>query len=235
VNFRSIVLDVDSTLCGIEGIDWLAEKRGAAVAADVAAQTDRAMRGELTLEEVYGARLEVVLPSADDVADLAAAYRESLAPGAADAIRSWREYGIRIVLVSSGIRQAITPLALDLGIPESDVRAVDLRFHANGGYRGFDAASPLTTAGGKRIVVEAMDLARPSLAAGDGVTDLAMREVVDRFCVFTGFASRSSVIERADCTVSSFAELASIMGRVSFEAETQKLKKRSDGCNGFDG
>ena len=212
MRFKSVVLDVDSTLCGIEGIDWLAEKRGATVAADVAAQTDRAMRGELTLEQVYGARLEVVLPSEDDVAELAAAYRDSLAPGARDVIRAWREHGIRVVLVSSGIRQAITPLALDLGIPEPDVRAVDLRFHSNGGYRGFDSTSPLTTAGGKRTVVEEMDLARPSLAAGDGITDLAMRDVVDRFCVFTGFASRPSVIERADCAASSFAELVSILG-----------------------
>ena len=215
MNFRSIVLDVDSTLCGIEGIDWLAEKRGAVVAADVAAQTNRAMQGELTLEEVYGARLEVVLPSSDDVAELADAYRSSLAPGAGDAIRSWRERGIRVVLVSSGIRQAITPLAADFGISDSDVRAVDLRFHANGGYRGFDSSSPLTTAGGKRTVVESMELARPSLAVGDGVTDLAMREAVDRFCVFTGFASRPSVIERADCAATSFAELAALVTQVA--------------------
>ena len=26
--FASVILDVDSTLCGIEGIDWLAERRG---------------------------------------------------------------------------------------------------------------------------------------------------------------------------------------------------------------
>jgi phosphoserine phosphatase len=215
VNFRSVVLDVDSTLCGIEGIDWLAEKRGPAVAADVAAQTDRAMRGELTLEEVYGARLEVVLPSTDDVVELAAAYRASLAPGADETISSWRQRGIRVVLVSSGLRQAITPLAADLGIPENDVRAVNLLFLANGGYRGFDTASPLTTAGGKRTVVEAMDLARPSIAVGDGITDLAMRPVVDQFCVFTGFASRPSVMERADCSASSFAELAAIVTQIT--------------------
>ena len=34
--FRTIVLDVDSTLCGIEGIDWLAARRGHAIAERVA-------------------------------------------------------------------------------------------------------------------------------------------------------------------------------------------------------
>jgi len=52
--FRSVVLDVDSTLCAIEGIDWLARRRGPAVAAQVAALTDRAMDGAIALDQVYG-------------------------------------------------------------------------------------------------------------------------------------------------------------------------------------
>ena len=40
-----IILDVDSTLCGIEGIDWLAQQRGVAVCQRVSELTDRAMAG----------------------------------------------------------------------------------------------------------------------------------------------------------------------------------------------
>ena len=32
MSFASVVLDVDSTLCGVEGIDWLAQRRGPEVA-----------------------------------------------------------------------------------------------------------------------------------------------------------------------------------------------------------
>jgi phosphoserine phosphatase len=84
--YRALLVDVDSTLCGVEGIDWLAERRGPDVAARVAEMTDRAMRGELALDAVYAERLALVRPGRDDLAALAEAYRAALAPGAAEAL-----------------------------------------------------------------------------------------------------------------------------------------------------
>ena len=46
---RSLVLDVDSTICGIEGIDWLAALRGDLVSRRVAELTHRAMQGGVPL------------------------------------------------------------------------------------------------------------------------------------------------------------------------------------------
>ena len=86
--FASVILDVDSTLCGIEGIDWLAARRGATVGAEVTGLTDRAMRGEIALDAVYGERLGLVQPTRVDIAALAHAYIASIAPGASDAIHS---------------------------------------------------------------------------------------------------------------------------------------------------
>ena len=114
--FASVVLDVDSTLCGVEGIDWLAARRGAEAGARIAELTDRAMNGELALDQVYGERLGVVRPSSDDLDALAAEYVRTLAPGASAAITSMHASGRRIVLVSGGIRNAILPLARQLGI-----------------------------------------------------------------------------------------------------------------------
>ena len=39
-SFATVVLDVDSTLSGIEGIDWLAERRGPELAATIVALTN---------------------------------------------------------------------------------------------------------------------------------------------------------------------------------------------------
>ncbi|HEY9227764.1 MAG TPA: hypothetical protein VIP11_14000, partial [Gemmatimonadaceae bacterium] len=118
-----------------------------------------------------------------------------------------RRSGVQVVLVSGGIRHALLRLTLELGLGPTDLHAVPVRFDALGAYAGFDETSPLTTADGKARVVAALDLEAPIVAAGDGATDLAMRDVVDAFVAYTGFVSRPSVVEHADAVVTSFAEL----------------------------
>lgn len=209
--FATVVLDVDSTLCGIEGIDWLAARKGEAVSLDVASQTDRAMRGEIRLDDVYASRLSAVSPRKEDVDALGLAYIDSLAAGAAAAVAAWKARGVRVILVSGGIRQAILSTAAYLGIDSPGVHAVNVYFDTSGAYAGFDETSPLATAMGKRAVVAGLDLPRPILALGDGSTDLPMRTAVDAFVAFTGFATRPAVVEAADFVVASFDELSGIV------------------------
>ena len=204
--YRTVILDVDSTVAGIEGIDWLARRRSPALAREVASLTDRAMAGEIALEQVYGERVGRVAPSRDDVAALAEAYLAALAPGCADAVRRLRERGARIVLLSGGLREAILPLARTLGVPERDVHAVGMRFDAEGRYAGVDP-SPLTTDGGKPAIVRGLALERPVLAVGDGNTDLALRGTVDTFAAFVGFVRREPVVREADVVVESFDDV----------------------------
>ncbi|HEY2375273.1 MAG TPA: HAD-IB family phosphatase [Gemmatimonadaceae bacterium] len=206
------MIDVDSTLCGIEGIDFLAERRGGDIGARIAALTDRAMRGDVALESVYGERLAIVQPSEADVAALADEYRESLAPGAAAAITSMRNAGLRLNLLSGGIRQAIAPVARALGFEDRDLYAVSLAFDSTGSYVTYDKSSPLTTQRGKSEVVGRLTaegkLKRPILAVGDGATDVPLRSIADTFAAYTGFARRPSVVANADLEIASFAELA---------------------------
>jgi phosphoserine phosphatase len=205
------VIDVDSTLCGIEGIDWLASRRDPATGAAITALTDRAMRGEIALDSVYGERLAAVRPSRGDVEELAGAYVGALAPGAADAVRVLHDEGRRVVLVSGGLREAILPLAAQLAIAERDVHAVSVRFAADGAFAGYDLASPLATASGKHDVVGSLALPRRILAVGDGATDLAIRPAVDAFAAFTGFVRRAPVVASADVVIDSFAQLVELV------------------------
>lgn len=209
--FASVVLDVDSTLCGIEGIDWLADLRGSEVGAKVTELTDQAMRGRIALERVYGERLALVRPTRDELGMLAQLYIASLAPGAARAVRRMREAGRRVVLVSGGLREAIVPVAEKLGLASADVHAVEMQFTADGEYAGFDERSPLATAVGKRTVVEALALPPRVLAVGDGATDLAIRPVVDAFAAFTGFVRRPAIVNDADLVVESFDQLTNLV------------------------
>ncbi len=207
--YASVVLDVDSTVSGIEGIDWLAERRGPEVAARIVQLTDEAMRGLIPLEAIYGKRLAEIRPTRADIEALSRQYLANLAPGCVEVVSAMREAGVDVVLVSGGLLQAIEPLASELGVTR--LRAVDIRFDAEGEYASFDASSPLTTTQGKAMVVESLRLARPILAMGDGSTDVAMKPVADTFAAFTGFAARPNVIAEANVVVESFEGLRSIV------------------------
>ncbi len=209
--FASVVLDVDSTLTSIEGIDWLAERRTPDVAAAIARLTERAMDGATPLERVYGERLALVRPTAAEVAALGEAYVRAMSPGAEGAVARLHGAGVLVLLVSGGVREAIAPLARRLGVPNAKLHAVSVRFDETGAYAGWDERSPLATADGKRTLVASLALPRPTLAVGDGATDLAMRPAVDAFAAFTGIVRREPVAQAADHVLDSFDALPALV------------------------
>src|SRR5690606_4372594 len=209
--FESVVLDVDSTIAGLEGIDWLARQRGEDVAVQVHELTTAAMEGRMDLEQVYAARLEAIRATRNDVELLGRLYLEHLAPGVKDAVRVMQDAGVRVVIVSGGLRPALLALGASIGVEPHDVHAVDLKFGEDGAYLDFDRLSPLATQEGKREAVRALQLPGRSLMVGDGSTDLAAREAVSAFVAFTGFVRREAVISGADFVVNSFEELLELV------------------------
>jgi phosphoserine phosphatase len=209
--FASVVIDVDSTLSGIEGIDWLAALRGPEMATRISELTDRAMRGEITLDAVYGERLKMIAPTRREIDALGLRYVEAIAPGAVATIGALRHAGIAIALVSGGLREAIVPLARSVGADGGSLRAVSIRFDAKGRYAGYDTHSPLATQQGKAQVVRELALGAPVLGVGDGATDLAMRPAIAAFGAFTGFVRREPVVRDADFTIESFAQLEALV------------------------
>jgi phosphoserine phosphatase len=213
--FKSLVLDVDSTLCAIEGIDWLAGRRSDTVRELVARTTDGAMRGDIALSDIYGQRLQIVLPTRDEMAELARAYLERIEPGAREALAVLREAHLRIVLVTGGLREAILPLAASLNVGPADVNATSVYFADDGSYSGFETESPLAQNGGKVRVVRGLGLEGPIIAVGDGITDLELKTAtppaVDTFVGYAGIIDRPAVTSAADYVIHSFAELPEIV------------------------
>jgi phosphoserine phosphatase len=206
--FNSVVLDVDSTLSALEGIDWLASLRGSEVENMIAALTDQAMRGAIPLESVYGRRLEAVRPNKAEVAELGRQYVSSLAPGAKESIDLLQNNGVEVVLVSGGLRQAILPLAAEVGLQADAVHAVPIFFDERGEYAGFDEHSVLARQYGKREAVARLGLKGPIIAVGDGMTDTEIRTCVDSFAAYTGFVRREAVVAKADLAIEDFRQLA---------------------------
>ena len=76
MSFDIICFDCDSTLSEIEGIDVLAERSGCG--AEMAALTNAAMNGEVSLESVYAQRLNLIKPDHQAIDWLADLYIERI-------------------------------------------------------------------------------------------------------------------------------------------------------------
>ncbi len=209
--FRTVVLDVDSTVSAIEGIDWLAAQRDPSTAHAVATLTADAMEARVALDDVYQRRLQIICPTRDEIALLSQAYITTALPGVRDAVACWHHAGVHVLLVSGGLRDAILPLAAWLGIDACDVHAVDVVYDTNGTTTGTAEIAPLARRGGKPSVVQSLTLARPLLAVGDGATDAELAPCVDRFLAFTGVVRRASVVAAATGEVADFASLTPIV------------------------
>ncbi len=197
--YRFVFFDVDSTLVTIEGIDVLARENP-----EIVRLTTAAMNGEISLDEVYGRRLDIIRPTRVDVEALGELYTRSLVEGAEQTIAALRAADVDVHLVTAGIAQAIAPLAQKLNIPPRAVHAVALSFDAQGNYVDFDRRSFLTRAGGKELVVRSI-LARSkgkSAFVGDGVSDLETKPAVSLFVGFGGVHTRARVKDNAEVYVS---------------------------------
>jgi phosphoserine phosphatase len=209
--FASVVLDVDSTLSDVEGIDWLAALRGSEVEQWSAKLTAEAMAGRLPIEAVYSERMGIVKPSRAEIRELSRVYLERIAVGARETVAELSVNGVDLVMVSGGLREAILPLASELGIAEQKVHAVPVFFSRAGEYAGFDNHSPFTQQYGKRLAVQQMGLSEPILAVGDGMTDAEMKSVVSAFAAFTAFKHRTPVVHMADYVIENFHQLRNLV------------------------
>lgn len=171
---RLLVLDVDSTLITAEVIELLAVRAGARE--EVAAITDRAMRGEIDFTRSLHERVATLAGlSARVFDDVLAEIR--LAPGADALLAAARERGWVVGLVSGGFLEVVGPLAARLGLDPAYVRANRLEVAA-GRLTGRVLGEVVDRVAKARALREyaaaaGIDLA-DTVAVGDGANDLDM-------------------------------------------------------------
>ncbi|HUR83624.1 MAG TPA: HAD-IB family phosphatase [Thermoanaerobaculia bacterium] len=194
LKYRFVFFDVDSTLVTIEGIDVLANGNP-----EIVRLTEAAMNGEISVDQVYGKRLEIIRPTLGDVQALGDRYVSSMVDGVEATIAALQRAGADVHLVTAGIAQAIAPLAAALNIAPRAVHAVALQFDDTGHYLDFDRRSLLARSGGKELVVRSVLTRAKGKSAfiGDGITDLETKPAVDLFIGFGGVAVRERVRQNA--------------------------------------
>lgn len=112
---RLVILDVDSTLTRDEGIDLLAGLVSPDIAAEVAAITAAAMRGELDFEDSLRRRVAALAGvGLDAVAE--ATNQITLTDGAHELVSTLQAQGHLVGAVSGGFHQMIDTLAEELGL-----------------------------------------------------------------------------------------------------------------------
>jgi phosphoserine phosphatase len=198
--FDAVCFDCDSTLTQIEGIDELARLAGRK--AEVAALTEAAMKGIISLESVYAKRLDLVRPDRAALAWLAERYAEEMVSGAVETILTLRRHGKAVYVVTSGLLQAVAEFARALNLVSAEVHAVEVHLDAAGAYQGFDSSSPLCRSDGKAVVCRNIAAMHGNVAmVGDGVTDLAARAGGAYVVGFGGVINRDVMQQEADCYI----------------------------------
>jgi phosphoserine phosphatase len=170
---RLIVADMDSTMIGQECIDELADELG--LKEEVAAITERAMRGEIAFAPALRERVALLAGLDAKVIDGVIASRIRLTPGGKTLIATMRAAGAYACLVSGGFTLFTDRIAAAIGFDENRANRLTLE---NGKLTG-EVQEPVLGAEAKLATLRELTgrlklTAADTLAVGDGANDLAM-------------------------------------------------------------
>ena len=173
---KLLIADMDSTMIGQECIDELADYVG--LKAEVAAITERAMRGEIDFAGALRDRVALLAGMSEATVAECLAERVKLMGGARELVGAFRRAGGRAVLVSGGFTHFTGPVAASIGFDH----AVANRLVVKEGKLTGEVEQPIVDAQTKRatLLAELAALGLPpsaSVAIGDGANDIPMIEV----------------------------------------------------------
>lgn len=184
------VSDMDSTVIGQECIDELADFAG--LKAEIAAVTERAMRGELDFAAALAER--VARLAGLDEAAIARCLDERIrpTPGAATLVRTLKAHGVRTILVTGGFHAFADVVADALGFDTVVANRLDV---SAGRLAGTVSGAIVDSAVKARVLheaVAALGEGATSLATGDGANDIPMLAAATH-----GIAYRAKPVARA--------------------------------------
>lgn len=167
-----LVMDVDSTLILEEGIDLLGEEAG--VGEQVAAITERAMRGELDFKEALAERVALLKGLPVSVFDRIL-NKIHFTPGAEKLVAELHRRGYKVAVVSGGFHETVDVLAERLGFDYVKANHLEVEEGILTGRVLGDVVTKET----KKACLEqwaaenGLDLSQ-TIAVGDGANDLPM-------------------------------------------------------------
>jgi phosphoserine phosphatase len=206
---RLLVADMDSTMITIECIDELADYAG--LKSEVAAITERAMRGELEFEAALRARVSLLEGMEAELVDRCLEERARITPGARALVRTMKAKGATCILVSGGFTQFAGAVAESIGFDRVVANMLEIE---EGRLTGL-AVGQVVSADTKRdvLLTAAEELGLPieeTLAVGDGANDIPMLQAAGLGVAYRAKPAAAAVadarIEHNDLTALLFAQ-----------------------------
>ncbi|MBX2950887.1 MAG: phosphoglycerate dehydrogenase [Leadbetterella sp.] len=211
---KYFLIDFDSTLTRVEGLDELAaialkaDPDGDRKVAAIKALTDKGMAGELTFSESLTQRLALLNANRSHVDILVEFLKENITGSFLRNRAFLSEYADNILIISSGFKDFILPIAEYLGLKPENVYANTFVYNEQGDITGVDTENPLSRTGGKIEVVKSLQLDGHVSVIGDGFTDYEIKKsgLAQRFYAFVENVERPSVTGVADFVIKSLDE-----------------------------
>lgn len=170
---KLLIADMDSTIIEEECLDELADRAG--IGAEIAAITERAMRGELDFEGALDARVARLKGLASATIEEVIETRLHLSDGARTLVQTMGRAGAHCLLVSGGFAPFVEAIAARCGFSGWHANRLEI---AEGALTG-NVIRPILGREAKAEILNAAmaDKGIPAsltLAVGDGANDLAM-------------------------------------------------------------
>lgn len=192
-----LMMDVDSTLITSEVIDEVAARAG--TGEQVAAITERAMRGELDFADSLRARVATLAGTPVGVLDEVRRELE-FSPGARELIASVKAAGGQVGVVSGGFAEVVEPLVAGLGIDHVTANHFEVR---DGLLTGLTRGEVIDRAAKRRHMLRCAELAGCTpegvVAVGDGANDLDMLGAAG---LGVAYCAKPVAATQADATIS---------------------------------
>lgn len=191
-----VVSDVDSTFIKQEVIELLA--RSAGKESEVAAVTERAMRGEIDFSQSLKQRVNVLAGLSENVIN-EVLNEVQLSDGAENLVGKIASQGNYFALVSGGFNQILTPLCDRIGIQFFLANSLEIKE----GFLTGNTTGPIIDAQAKatylKSLAEKLDVPLTNvIAIGDGANDLEMMKIAGISISFNG---KPIVVDKADVSI----------------------------------
>lgn len=208
------IIDFDSTFTQVEGLDELAnialagQPNREETVQKIKSLTDQGMNGEIPFSSALKQRIALLNANVSHLEELVSFLQTKVSDSFLRNEAFLRAYAPQILIVSSGFKEFIVPVATALGILEENIFANTFTFDENGTIVGVDEENVLAQDGGKVKLVRAMQLDAHVSVIGDGYTDYELRKegLANRFYAFIENVEREKVTVVADFVIKSLDE-----------------------------